>query len=160
MNMQRLRRRIFICILFFMTALILSGVTAFPLVTEVTWFEKHISLFPSFLHEWIHTVYNGVVATDANYPFIAYGTDWLAFAHIVIALAFIGPLRDPIRNKWVIEWGILNCILILPLAFIAGPVRHIPFFHQLIDSSFGLVGLIPLLIARKDIRTLEKISQS
>jgi len=38
-----------------------------------------------------------------GYPFIAYGTDWLAFAHFVIAIAFIGPWRDPVRNVWVVE---------------------------------------------------------
>ena len=30
---------------------------------------------------------------------IAYGTDWLAFAHITIAVAFLGPLKDPVRNR-------------------------------------------------------------
>ncbi|SCF41963.1 hypothetical protein [Micromonospora mirobrigensis] len=32
-----------------------------------------------------------------------YGTDWLAFAHLVLAVAFWGPLRDPVRNVWVVQ---------------------------------------------------------
>jgi hypothetical protein len=55
-----------------------------------------------------------------------YGTDWLAFAHLVIAVAFWGPLRDPVRNIWVIEWGMIACVGIVPLALFAGPVRDIP----------------------------------
>ena len=91
---------------------------------------------------------------------LAYGYDWLGFAHIVIALAFIGPFKDPVKNKWVIDWGIFSCIAILPLAFIAGPIRKIPFFHILIDCSFGIVGLIPLLICRKWIREVELQNES
>ena len=158
MQEKKLRRRINLCILFFMFALFISGVTAFPLETELRWFDVHSSFLPTMLSEWIHKVYSGVQETGLKYSFMAYGTDWLAFAHIVIALAFVGPLRDPVRNKWVIDWGIINCILIFPLALIAGHYRGIPFFHQLIDCSFGLIGLIPLLIARRDIRELESIS--
>lgn len=32
--------------------------------------------------------------------FSAYGMDWLAFAHLVIAAAFIRPYIDPLRNKF------------------------------------------------------------
>jgi hypothetical protein len=32
------------------------------------------------------------------HPWLAYGTDWLAFAHIVIAVFFIGPFVDPVQN--------------------------------------------------------------
>ena len=87
---------------------------------------------------------------------LAYGFDWLAFAHIVIAMAFIGPLKDPVKNKWIIDWAILACLAVLPLAFIAGTIRHIPIFHILIDCSFGIIGLIPLIICRNMIRALEK----
>jgi hypothetical protein len=33
------------------------------------------------------------------YPFLAYGTDWLAFVHLVIAVAFVGPFFDPVPDK-------------------------------------------------------------
>lgn len=44
---------------------------------------------------------------------------------------------------------VIACLLILPLAFIAGYFRGIPFGWQLIDCSFGIVGCIPLLIIYK-----------
>ncbi len=143
-----------------MIALFISGVTVFPIETELSWLNAHIDWFPEIFREWIQKVYEGVHETGNKYSFMAYGTDWLAFAHIVIAIAFIGPLRDPVRNKWVINWGIINCVLIFPLAIIAGHYRGIPFFHQLIDCSFGVIGLIPLLIARRDIHTLEKLQSN
>jgi len=81
---------------------------------------------------------------------MAYGTDWLAFGHLVIATAFIGPLRDPVRNKWIIDWGLIACVGVLPLALICGPLRGIPFYWRLIDCSFGFVGAIPFRIRRRD----------
>jgi hypothetical protein len=87
-------------------------------------------------------------ATNAHYPFLAYGTDWLAFAHLVIAVAFIGPYFDPIRNKWVITFGLIACVGVIPLALIAGPIRGIPFGWRLIDCSFGVCGAIPFCCAR------------
>ncbi|MEP6712755.1 MAG: hypothetical protein ABJA37_10080, partial [Ferruginibacter sp.] len=85
-----------------------------------------------------------------------YGYDWLAFAHLVIAMAFMGPYKDPVKNKWISDWAILACVAIFPLAFIAGPIRHIPVFHILIDCSFEVLALIPLFICRKWIKQLEK----
>jgi hypothetical protein len=120
--------------------------------------SDHSSFLPLVLQDWIQRVVVGVDQTNRQFPFIAYGTDWLAFAHLVIAIAFIGPYRDPVRNKWVIDWAILCCVAIIPLALIAGPIRSIPLFHQLIDISFGLLGVIPLLIVRKKIHLLSKLS--
>ncbi len=150
-----LLKKICLLILFFIVALILSGVTAFPVETELQWLLNHPSLVPSFADAWLKDVYSALVETNAKYPMLAYGFDWLAFAHIVIALAFIGPLKDPVKNKWIIDWAMLACIAIFPLAFIAAPIRHIPMFHVLIDCSFGVVGLIPLYFCRKWIRELE-----
>ena len=76
---------------------------------------------------------------------MAYGTDWLAFAHIAIAVYFIGPLIDPVRNEWVLYAGLIGCILVLPLALICGPLRGIPLYWRLIDCSFGVFGALPLL---------------
>jgi len=92
----------------------------------------------------------------ADYPFMAYGTDWLAFAHLVIAVAFLGPLVDPVRNKWVFVFGIISCAGVLPLALIAGYIRGIPFFWRLIDCSFGVIGIVPLFICLHYIRQLEQ----
>ena len=151
-----LLKKIRLLILFFIIALILSGVTAFPVETELRWLLNHPALVPAFAEPWLQQVYTALVETNAKYPMLAYGFDWLAFAHIVIAMAFIGPLKDPVKNKWIIDWAMLACVAIIPLAFIAAPIRQIPMFHVLIDCSFGIIGLLPLAICRKWIKQLEK----
>lgn len=151
-----LLKKIRLLIVFVMIAIILSGITAFPVETELHWLLNHPSFVPSFASAWLQDVYTALVETNAKYPMLAYGFDWLAFAHLVIAMMFIGPLKDPIKNKWVIDWAILACFAVFPLAFIAGPIRHIPMFHILIDCSFGVIGLIPLFICRKMIQQLER----
>jgi hypothetical protein len=153
---MKLITKVRLLILFFIVALILSGVTAFPVETELRWLLNHPELVPSFAEQWLKDVYAALVETNAKYPMLAYGFDWLAFAHIVIAMAFIGPLIDPVKNKWIIDWAILSCIAVFPLAFIAGPIRSIPMFHILIDCAFGAIGLIPLVICRRMIKQLEK----
>src|SRR5215467_14216387 len=148
----RLIKSIRAWIIFFIIALVLSGCTAFALETELAWLDQ---LFPNGqtnLRLWVHKVYLALRETNARYPFLSYGYDWLAFAHLVIAIAFIGPLRDPIKNKWVIQFGIVACCMIFPLAFIAGTIRKIPIYWRLIDCSFGVIGLIPLLICYSKIK--------
>lgn len=81
---------------------------------------------------------------------------WLVF--FMVAIAFIGPLQDPVRNKWIIRFGQIACIAIFPLAFIAGHVRQIPLFWQLIDCSFGVLGFIPLTVCYRKINRLEKLT--
>jgi len=67
---------------------------------------------------------------------------------LYLALFILGPYRDPVRNKWVIDFGLFACAAVIPLALIAGPLRGIPLYWRLIDCSFGLLGAIPLLLAR------------
>ena len=147
----------------FIVCLVLSGVTAFPLETELrfgSWL-LHATPFAEWMPElatWIDRVRDALVATNDDYPFLAYGTDWLAFAHLVIAVAFIGPLRDPVRNVWVIQFGMIACVGVIPLALIAGAVRGIPLGWQLLDMSFGVIGIIPLIIVYRLIRRLERES--
>jgi hypothetical protein len=114
-------------------------------------------LFPEAIHRFILEVNTGINYTAIHYPFLHYGTDWLAFAHIVIAVGFYGPYQNPVRNVWVIEWGMIACVLIIPLAFICGYIRQIPLAWQLIDCSFGVFGLIPLRIVYLKIKQLEKL---
>jgi hypothetical protein len=143
-------------VLFFIIALILSGVTAFPVETELRWLLNNPALVPNFAKDWLQNVYNALVETNNKYPMLAYGFDWLAFAHIVIAMAFIGVLKDPVRNKWIIDWAMLSCLAVIPLAFICGPIREIPTYHILIDCAFGIIGLIPLAFCRRMIKQLER----
>jgi len=146
----------------FMLGLILSGVTAFPLQTELHGFLsilKTSALRPiaetTHLLPWIERVEHALSETNANYPFLAYGTDWLAFAHLVLAILFIGPYLDPVRNKWVITFGLIACGGVIPLAIIAGHIRGIPLLWRLIDCSFGVCGAIPLLRCMSHISALE-----
>lgn len=154
-SVSLLKRQIRRLILLFILCLLLSGITAFPIETELNIAMQHLDSFPPFLQKWLSIVYKGVSETNRNYPFISYGSDWLAFAHIVIAVAFLGPLKDPVRNIWIIQFGMIACVMIIPLALIAGPSRGIPLFWQFIDCSFGVIGYIPLYICHNKIRELE-----
>ncbi|MDH6122507.1 hypothetical protein ABH930_006747 [Kitasatospora sp. GAS204A] len=142
----------------FIVCLALSGLTAFPLRTETDWLGRlaHHAPTPEPLLAWLDRIRAGLADTGTRYPFIAYGTDWLAFAHLVIAGAFWGPLRDPVRNVWVVQWALGACVAILPLALICGPLRGIPVFWRFIDMSFGVFGAIPLLLVLRAIRRLER----
>ncbi|MEV4196348.1 hypothetical protein [Streptomyces toxytricini] len=146
-----LQRRIRAWLVLFLVCLVLSGLTAFPLVTEVRLANSLIG------HEWLARVGEGLDTADARYPFLLYGNDWLAFAHLVIAVFFYGVLRDPVRNIWILEAGMIACAGVVPLALICGQIRDIPFGWRLIDISFGVFGIIPLLILRRLVKRLEAL---
>lgn len=141
--------------------LVFSGVTAFPLLHELRLLfhllagasqgdpELHGGLL-----RWISHVREGLEVTHDRYPFLAYGTDWLAFGHLVIAMFFVLPWRDPVRYQDVLRVGVVASLAVIPLALICGPIRGIPFGWQMIDSSFGLLCLPPLLFALRKIRVL------
>ncbi|GGB24202.1 hypothetical protein [Mucilaginibacter rubeus] len=152
-----LRKKIKTWVIVFIIGLVLSGVTAFPIETELAWLANHASVFPGFMQNWLTNVYLAVKTTNQNYPYLAYGTDWLAFGHLVIAMAFVGPLKDPVKNIWIIEFGMIACVMVFPLAFIAGPIRGIPVYWRFIDCCFGIFGIIPLYIVYRDIKKLEKM---
>ncbi len=147
-------------LVFFMVGLFFSGVTVFPLITEVNLLNDLFGVGSSLeryvpaASAWIVKIHVGVLETNTKYPFLFYGTDWLGFAHIMLAILFIGPLRDPIKNIWIIEFGMIACILVIPFAFICGPLRGIPLYWTLIDCSFGVVGIVPLIIVRRAIKSL------
>ena len=149
---RRRRLVIRVCLIIVILGLVVSGVTAFPLREELMLGRDLLNdtglsaVFPD-LASWVQRVAEGLDATGTEYPFLAYGTDWLAFAHLAIAVAFVGPLIDPIRNVWVTVWGLIMCAGIVPLALIAGAIRGLPIGWQLIDISFGVIAAVPLTIA-------------
>jgi len=138
----------------FIAALFISGLTAMPVERELSYIVDHFP-FEGSIKGWLDEVLIGIKHTSKDYPFLFYGYDWLAFAHFVLAILFIGPLRDPVKNKWVIEFGVIACILIIPFAMIAGHFRGMPFWWRLIDCSFGIIGIVPLAICLKNIKFLE-----
>ncbi len=152
MNNSNLLKRYRLVLGLFIIGLVISGLTAFPLLTELEILARVLGVLPDAqaesltgLRHWIALVRNGLRDMYGEYPWIAYGTDWLAFGHLTIAMFFIGPWRNPIANAWVLKVGLVACAAVFPLALICGPIRGIPFYWCLIDCSFGLFGAIPLL---------------
>jgi hypothetical protein len=161
---RRLRRRVRVLLVLFVSGLVSSGLTAFALETELQALSAWCGIDPSAspseyagLERWIATVTRGLRETNARYPFMAYGTDWLAFGHLVIAVMFVGPLRDPVRYVWVVTAGMVACAGVVPLAILAGEVRGIPFWWRLLDCAFGVGGIIPLWLSRRYIVELETL---
>lgn len=155
-------RKARLAIALFIAGLVLSGLTAFPLLAELNLLARGVSAFcppSSALRFWILHVRDGLADTYAKYPWVAYGTDWLAFGHLIIALFFIPAWRDPVRHTGTLRLGVFACILVLPLALIAGPVRGIPFCWRLIDCSFGVFGVVPLLYALRQIKTTASLAE-
>jgi hypothetical protein len=146
----------------FIIGLVLSGVTAFPLEWELglltRWLDADLAAPNGSLRWWIARVNQALTETGSAHPFLAYGTDWLAFGHIVIALFFIGPWLDPVRNAWVLKVGLVACAGVILLALICGPIRRIPIYWSLIDCSFGVFGAIPLVICLKLIARLRRLT--
>ncbi len=153
---RRLLARVRLAIGVVILGLVFSGLSAFPLVAESGWladFLRQQTPLPAAA-TFMEEIHRGLVATGRSYPFIAYGTDWLAFGHIIIALFFLGPLLDPRRNLWVIDAGLIACVLVLPTALICGGIRGLPLWWRLIDCAFGVFGAIPLALARRWTRRL------
>ncbi len=162
---DQLRRRIKSLTWLFIIGLVLSGATAIPLEVELDWLvdftgarqlvEAPASPAAPAWAVWLVKVHSALHDTTAKYLFMAYGTDWLAFGHFVIALAFVGALRDPVRNVWLYTFGMIACVLVIPYALVCGGVRGIPIWWRLIDCSFGLLGFVPLWLCRKWVRDLQ-----
>lgn len=160
----RLLKRIRAMTWFMIFGLVVGGLTAIPLEWELglvaNWFNIPVdpAQATSGFAVWIARVRAALIDTNAQYPFIAYGLDWLAFGHIVIAIAFIGALRDPVRNVWLFQFGMIACVLVIPWAFIFGEVRGIPIGWRVIDSLFGIIGFFPMWLCAKWAKELEERS--
>jgi hypothetical protein len=134
----------------FILGLVLSGMSAFPLQWELSILERWTG--SGRIGDFIAFVHSGIEKTYAQFPFFGYGTDWLAFGHLVIAMFFVLPFIDPIKYRAVLYVGLFACAGVIVLALIAGPLRRIPFFWTLIDCSFGIFGAIPLLYCLRETR--------
>lgn len=159
METQQKLKKIRLLIGLFMSGLVLSGITAMPLDTQFHFLDSYVFdiISPdSSPGAWYEKVSWAVHEVNGKYPFLSYGTDWLAFGHFMIAIAFIGPYIDPVRNIWVIQFGIIASLLVFPMAFIAGEIRGIPFFWRIIDCCFGLIALNLLIPCHLMIKSLRK----
>ena len=138
--------------LFFMTALLDSGITAIPARSEIIWLQQMVPDSWKTIHEFLMQVEEALWSCP---KLLFYGYDWLAFAHLVIALLFVGIFKNPVRNICVVDFGMKAYLLVVPFAFCMGHLRCIPFLWQLIDCSFGVFGLLSLWVLRKKILELE-----
>ena len=154
-NILKRYRRV---MLFFIILLMISGITAIPVEPQLAFLTKILPENGAF-HQWINKVLTAYREVNAEHPFLLYGYDWLAFAHIIIGIFFIGAFNDPVRNVWVVKAGLIACALIFPLAFIAGYFRGIPFGWQMIDCSFGVFGAMPLYYCYRLSKKLELFQQ-
>ncbi|MEJ1972581.1 MAG: hypothetical protein WDM96_09020 [Lacunisphaera sp.] len=151
-----LLRRYRLALGFFVAGLVVSGLTAFPLLTELRLLAALLGIahpadhaqFTGLQH-WIARVLFALEQNQHDFPFIAYGTDWLAFGHLCIAVFFIRPWLKPLESDWVLQCGLVCCAAVVPTALIAGQVRGIPLYWRLVDSSFGVIGALPLLYCLK-----------
>jgi hypothetical protein len=162
---QILRRRIQVLLWVFILGLVVSGVTAIPLQSELNWLVKvsgarqlvdtSAATAPPVWALWLTKVEAALDDTGGRYPFLYYGTDWLAFGHFMIALVFLGAVRDPVRNAWLFRFGLLACLLVIPYAFVFGALRGIPLWWRGVDCSFGVFGLVPLWCCLKWVKELK-----
>ncbi len=155
-----------IWLILFSVALIVSGLTAI-FAREGLRFLSPLFAQGAFLHtlwpsmsNWLSLVHQAVEEMYDKYPFLAYGYDWLAFGHFIIAIPFIMAIRDPRRHSWVITYGISACLAVLPFAIIFGAIREIPLFWRFVDILFGIGGLVVLLALRKQLKALEDTPQT
>jgi hypothetical protein len=162
-----LHRRYQIVLTLFVVALILSGLTAFPLLWELRWLCDLLDIDPAAaraqpagLAHWLARVREALETSHRDHPFLAYGTDWLAFGHLCIAVFFVRPFLKPLESDWVLRCGLVCCAAVIPLALIAGQVRGIPLYWRLIDCSFGVIGTLPLLYCLKLTRQMRLSRQA
>lgn len=157
-EIENLKKQIRLMLLFFIVMLALSGATAIPVISGLSFLLQSFPTHNAIYH-LLETVYAGALDTSNKYPFLFYGYDWLAFAHFVIAVAFIGPYRNPVKNIWVIEFGMIACMMVIPFALVFSQYRGLPFWWSLIDCSFGVFGILPLWYCHRKIKLLEKLTE-
>ena len=100
----------------FVAGLLIAGITAFPLEWEASMVSRWLhgsgawagTAFPA-LRAWLDEAARGFAVSHRLYPWLAYGTDWLAFGHITIAVALsfgvigISPLFLAYQHIRVLE---------------------------------------------------------
>ncbi len=143
--------------------LILSGLTCYWLPAELALVVKFFEVLSLDQLPLLDEMYAFVVHTKAGvdlvareYPQLFLGTDYLGFAHVLLGILFIGAVRDPVKNIWIIEFGLIACVLVIPAAFLFGYLRGAPLMHYLVDSSFGVVAIFFLIKAYQRVREVER----
>jgi hypothetical protein len=155
---KQLRGRIKAAIIITMIGLLFNGMSSVPLRSELDILLSHPNRLPQFLLDWWTYVRQGVYETSEKYEFMRYGFDWLAFAHLMIAIAFIGPLRDPVKNQWVVKWGMIVAACGIVMAFGWERMRGIPVWWSFIDAGISYAAFVVLWLCNRWIGRLKFIS--
>jgi len=158
-----LLRRIRLLTWIVIAGLFVGGATAIPLQSELNGVVRLLGADQpgaGSISQWLVRVRDALNATYSRYPFIAYGTDWLAFGHFVIALFFFSALKEPVKNIGLFTVGLTTCVLLVPYALLMGELRGIPLGWRLIDCSFGIFGLIPLWFCQHYCKQIKRFGES
>lgn len=157
-------RRVRILLVLYAFALLASGLTVFWLPWEtrtavsVLWGNSSPDAGPlPRMHAWLVICRDAIADVDARHPFMFYGTDWLGFAHIILAILFAGAARDPVRNVWVVQCGLIACAGVVLQVFFFVPLRGLPWEWMLVDAAFGVLGAIPLLVILRDLKRIPPV---
>ena len=138
--------------------LLVSGITVWPAVPELRIAVEIVwggGAPTDGLHGFVMHAIERLEFVQAHYPFMLYAHDWLAFAHIMLAILFAGAIRDPVRNVWIVQCGLIMCALVPVLAGICIPLRGMPLVWFWIDFAFAPAAALPLWIALRDIKRTE-----
>ena len=145
----------------FIIALLLAALTAWFLIPAASIARRLLgegtlagSCLPS-LARWAALIEEALGETKEKHPFMFYGTDWVGFAHLVMAIACLGAARDPVRNMWVLQFGMVGCSLMIPMTLITGIARGLPWFWQLFDCIIGAAGAVLFLTCYRYARQME-----
>lgn len=160
------RNRIRACTWLLIVGLTLSGLTAIPIESEVALGRAILGAdwrgggwLPAAASKWLGTLDRGIATTAAQAPFMFYGTDWLAFGHLMIALAFVGALVDPVRNRWLYQFGMIASLLVPVWAGLFGQLRGVPIWWRFVDASFGVGAFIPAWLCSRWTAELEQVER-
>ncbi len=153
-----------VCLSLFFVGLVFGLHTVVFVRAETTWMADRFGR-GTFVEErwptvaaWFEHLHIAFATTYTTYPVIAYCMDWLGYACIVLAVLMVGAIKDPVRNIWIVQAFMVGCTIAFVMPLVMGPLRGIPLFWRLIDSSFGLVGFFLLLLPYRLIRGLEASS--
>ena len=146
----------------FIAVLILSGLCYFSLPFLS---KKILSFIDAFgirgeLYSFAMKLIQAANYNEAHYPFMGYSTDLLGFAHLTFALLFGGAVMDPNKNEWVIRFGLMVCVLLIPTVLLAGWVREIPIIWRVVNCFFGVFGFALLFKVFKMVKSNQELRKA
>ncbi len=157
--------RIRLCLALLMAGLLFSSLPGFFPLNGTKWILGLLARTSHFgdgtpLFTWFLGTRQALMATSLTARFLFYATNRDGLSRILFALLFLGPYRDPVRNRWVINFGLLSCAALVLFAFVAGEIQGMPFLWRCADAAFALLCALPLLLCKHYIHLFEHITVS